>query len=95
MKTDKAHCCVAVDKDGTEKVSNGLMIRRVGIKSVLWGLTNVFYPKNERHKWANAWSCDDNDAMPFTGVILPKGSIEKLIGRKMTWKDEPVELLTN
>ena len=23
---------------------------------------------------------------------LPKGSIEKLIGRKLTWEDEPVEL---
>lgn len=25
-------------------------------------------------------------------VDLPDGSIEKLIGRKLTWKDEPVEL---
>jgi len=25
-------------------------------------------------------------------VSLPKGSIEKLIGRKLTWEDEPVEL---
>lgn len=25
-------------------------------------------------------------------VELPKGSIEKLIGRKLTWEDEPVEL---
>lgn len=24
--------------------------------------------------------------------ILPKGSIKKLIGRELTWKDEPVEL---
>ena len=23
---------------------------------------------------------------------LPKGSIEKLIGKKLTWKDEPVEI---
>jgi len=23
---------------------------------------------------------------------LPKGSIEKLIGKKLTWEDEPVEL---
>lgn len=23
---------------------------------------------------------------------LPKGSIKKLIGRKLTWKDEPVKL---
>lgn len=25
-------------------------------------------------------------------VVLPQGSIEKLIGRKLTWKDEPVEI---
>lgn len=25
-------------------------------------------------------------------VILPKGSIKKLIGRDLTWQDEPVEL---
>lgn len=25
-------------------------------------------------------------------VWLPSGSIEKLIGRKLTWSDEPVEL---
>ena len=26
------------------------------------------------------------------GIYVPKGSIEKLIGKKMTWEDEPVEL---
>lgn len=25
-------------------------------------------------------------------VILPKGSIKKLIGKDLTWQDEPVEL---
>lgn len=25
-------------------------------------------------------------------VELPKGSIEKLIGRKLTWEDDPVKL---
>ncbi len=25
-------------------------------------------------------------------VAFPKGSIEKLIGKKLTWEDEPVEL---
>lgn len=27
------------------------------------------------------------------GTELPKGSIKKLIGRNLTWKDEPVELM--
>lgn len=26
------------------------------------------------------------------GLQLPKGSIKKLIGRELTWEDEPVEL---
>lgn len=25
-------------------------------------------------------------------ISIPKGSIEKLIGKKLTWEDEPVEL---
>lgn len=25
-------------------------------------------------------------------IILPKGSIKKLIGRELTWEDEPVEI---
>lgn len=25
-------------------------------------------------------------------IVLPNGTIEKLIGRKLTWEDEPVEL---
>ena len=32
------------------------------------------------------WSTDGNF------VILKKGSIEKLIGKKLTWEDEPAEL---
>lgn len=28
-----------------------------------------------------------------TTIYLPKGSIEKLIGRKLSWEDEPVELV--
>ena len=25
-------------------------------------------------------------------IVLPNGTIEKLIGRKLTWEDEPIEL---
>lgn len=25
-------------------------------------------------------------------ILIPKGSIKKLIGRELSWKDEPVEL---
>src|SRR5690606_27643803 len=80
------------DKDGTEKISNSIMIRRKDVTSVLWGLITVRYRKNARNKWGNAWSSDRSDAVPFTGVILPKGSILRLLGRSLTWEDEPVEI---
>lgn len=89
------HCWVAVDKDGTEKISNSVFIRRTGVKKVLWGLVNVKYSKNNRNKWANGWSTDQEDALPFHGVILPKGTIEKLIGRKMKWEEEPINISTH
>lgn len=36
---------------------------------------------------AKNWIGDNDFSM-----ILPQGTIEKLIGRKLTWKDEPVEI---
>ena len=40
---------------------------------------------------------ENNDGLPqdrygAQGFQLPKGSIKKLIGKELTWKDEPVEL---
>ena len=41
--------------------------------------------RDSEHK---VWKSDD-----FTHwVYLPEGSIEKLIGRELTWNDEPVEI---
>jgi len=86
---------VAIDKDGTEKISNGMMLRRYYITSILYGIINVHYSKNKSKKWANSWSTDESDPMPFSGVTLPKGSILKLIGKTLTWNDEPVEIKSN
>lgn len=86
---------VAVDKDGTEKIMSGKPIRRNEIVSVLWGLIKCLpspYSKSQRHKWASQWSIDPNDPLPEGAIELPKGTIRKLIGRDLSWKDEPVEL---
>lgn len=83
---------LAVDKDGTEKISSSPLIRRKGIKSVMFGLCTGNYSKNKKNKWGNGWSSDSKDFLPFMGVELPKGSILKLIGRELTWNDEPVEI---
>ena len=36
------------------------------------------------------WECQ-NDIYSQNWIYLKMGSIEKLLGRKLTWKDEPVK----
>lgn len=39
------------------------------------------------------WLLSDEDGTQFTDtILLPKDSIFKLIGRNLTWEDEPVEI---
>lgn len=88
---------VAVDKDKTEKIFSSIPFRRESIISIAFDIVNsmkVFnaYTKNKRKKWASMWSTEDNDPLPEGCIVLPKGSIKKLIGRELTWEDEPVEL---
>ena len=93
----KEKCWVVVDKDGTEKISNSMPMRRQfngrRILSVMWGMCTGNYSKNNWNKWCDGWSSEEKDFLPFVGTILPKGTIEKLIGKKLTWEDEPVELI--
>lgn len=39
--------------------------------------------------WSNPYS---SPGIETIGIGLPDGSIEKLIEKKLTWNDEPVEL---
>ena len=43
---------------------------------------------------AGKWSCCIiyGDFVWDNRIYLPKGTIKKLIGRDLTWKDDPVEL---
>ena len=80
---------VATDKDGTEKIFASIPMRRNQHSSIL---RNMPYTKNQRNKWAAHWSTDRNDPLPEGAIKLPKGTIKKLIGRDLSWNDEPVEL---
>lgn len=40
----------------------------------------------------NAWDPESDDWWVSDCISLPKGSIYKLIGRTITWEDEPVEI---
>lgn len=41
------------------------------------------------------WMSDEYNFIEPKEVYLPKGSIEKLTGKVITWEDEPIELKDN
>nr|DAE13072.1 MAG TPA: hypothetical protein [Siphoviridae sp. ctKHH22] len=55
------------------------------------GMEYIFASKPIRNKAYNCWQLDDSRLL-LDVVDLPKGSIKKLIGRDLTFDDEPVEL---
>lgn len=86
---------VAVDKDGTEKIFNSIPMRRNQYRSHVFIhslLRQLPYTKNQRNKWAAHWSSDEADPFPEGAIVLPKGTIKKLIGKDLNWNDEPIEL---
>ena len=70
---------VAVDKSTVECIFGNKPKRKVGHWEDIDYIVHFVYGKEV--------ACEID-----TGLVLPKGSIKKLIGRDLTWEDEPVEL---
>lgn len=54
------------------------------------GIEKIFEEKpfrNNEEYWGG-----ETSFTPYEAVFIPNGTIEKLIGRQLTWQDEPVEL---
>lgn len=49
----------------------------------------IYESKPTRQQDKDVWRCEEE---PDGMIELPKGSIARLIGREMTWSDEPYEL---
>ena len=56
------------------------------------GTECVFTHKPKRGIKSGEWLIATYDTYGSTFIELPKGSIEKLIGKELTWNDEPVKL---
>lgn len=60
------------------------------------GQEYLYLNKPERYTHYNVFKSDEIDFEIWTSggdnLELSKGSIEKLMGRKLTWNDEPVEI---
>lgn len=85
---------LAVDKDGAEKFFNVKPFRGNSQKDRdhVWGT----YVCENYKKWYPKLDGRDEDTgnayyLGFS-IELPKGTINKLIGRKLSWVDSPVEL---
>lgn len=52
--------------------------------------TEKIFP-SEPYRVADYWTCSMYTFLSGP-MLLPKGSIKKLIGRRLTWEDVPVEL---
>ena len=53
------------------------------------GTEIIFQSKPKRGRFFNLW-VPKEDREGFS-ITVPKGTIKKLIGRDLTWEDEPVE----
>ena len=67
---------VAVDNNGDEKISSGKPFRGWGR---MWEYEEEVCIESE---WGTV----------STIIDIPIGTIEKIIGKKLTWEDDPVEL---
>ena len=70
---------LAVNKSGMESIFHNKPTR---IENGIW--------QDAEYYALMAHNADDEDG----SIILPKGSIKKLIGKELTWEDEAVDLIT-
>ncbi|MGL5689749.1 MAG: hypothetical protein ACRDD8_02920 [Bacteroidales bacterium] len=90
---------LVVNKDGTEYAFSLKPIRIIDPKKynacIVNGVLEVNCIKEEKEYWGVDHDNYDFEIMNckfVNRVKLPKDSIEKLIGRQLTWECEPVEI---
>ena len=87
---------LAVDKDGTEAVFRRKP-KRIKTTNKWNDAVEKFvcegrlYPNNDGYEYHKSYGSPQT-IKQTTKSILPKGSIEKLIGKKLTWKCNPVKI---
>lgn len=68
---------LAVDEDGTEIIFRDKPLKYNKLPGIWHPLEAKWFPQNPNHEFY---------------VVLPKGTIEKLIGKTLTFEDGTVEL---
>lgn len=80
--------CVAVNKNGIEVIGDDLVRCRYNKHWWLEPITIYHFPKEEATEWASIYD-DPDEGYRNIAIELPKGTIKHLIGRELTWEDEP------
>ena len=52
------------------------------------GTECIFSEMPHQYLRMNVWASDNDD----DGINIPEGTIEKILGYKLTWDDEPIEI---
>ena len=82
---------LAVNKDGKEGIYTYALERHFGAASD--SSKQIICYEDYSLKLCDFWTIKNVGEWGFANrIFLPTGSIEKLIGRKLTWEDEPVEI---
>lgn len=80
-----------VDRDGLEYASSEPLIRWPFIEKKDKRIKNrkQCLSINDQYAWIWPYSCECNCGEV---VLMPNGTIEKIIGKKLTYEDEPFEV---
>lgn len=55
------------------------------------GTEKIF--RDEPKRKSGYWVIDENSMFIYPDMVfLPKGTIKKLIGREMSWEDDPIDI---
>lgn len=84
---------VAVNKNGTEVIADNLVRGYYTSKGSLVLEGDYFNMDNSKYTNWIAPYYNPDEGVEDISVEIPKGTIEKLTSRKLTWDDKPVELI--
>ena len=81
-----------VTRDGDEWISNEPLIRypQIEIEDKRIKKRKQCLSITDQYCWTWPYTCYENIGEM---VLLPQGTIEKLIGKKLTFEDEPYEII--
>ena len=80
----------AVNIDGTEVCSNNNLFRYTeALNDLIERNENYRLYSDRPNVWCNTYSNGHFSVPKFEGTVLPKGTIEKLTGKNLTFNDNP------